>query len=86
MRKYIKKHYAYLHAWLYLIMCNMNEYVYGLAIIFSLITPDVYHLLVLLLMVIAQFKPDWYNRNIVFFVGYIAFFILSKYISTLVDS
>ena len=37
-------------------------------------------------MVIAQFQEEWYNRNLMWLVLYICFFILAKYVDSLVNN
>ena len=52
--------------------------------IFGLITTDLYHILVLAAMVLAQFHEQAYKRHAVWLVAYVNFFILAKFITSLV--
>lgn len=80
----LEKYLPTVHAWVYLVIVNIQILVFVYAVIFSLILMDFYHVALLFYMVFAMFRYETYNKHIIWLVFYVAFFILGKYISSLV--
>ena len=80
----LEKYLPTVHAWVYLVIVNIQILVFVYVVIFSLILMDFYHVALLFYMVFAMFRYETYNKHIIWLVFYVAFFILGKYISSLV--
>lgn len=84
LMEYLKQYTPTLHSFGFIVLVNTGTLISIYLVIFSLLVMDIFHIFVLLVMVIAMFYPKFYHQNIVWLLVYANFFILSKYIYTLV--
>lgn len=82
---YLLKHKPALQASFYLLLNNLSVLVFVYCVIFSLLIMNLMHIMVLVVMVVAQFQPQFYHKHIHWLVAYADFIVLSKYIYTLAD-
>lgn len=83
LMEYLQFYVPTLHSFFYLALLNVETVVFIYLVIFSLLVMDIFHILILLVMVIAMFNENFINRHIVLLLVYANFFIFSKYVYTL---
>lgn len=80
---FLLKHKPTVNAAIYLYLNNLSVLVFIYCVVFSLLIMNLLHIMVLVIMIFAQFQPQLYHRNIRWLVVYAYFFMFSKYIYTL---
>jgi hypothetical protein len=83
---YLRKYSPTVHSVYYLILLAVQILVWTYSVIFSLVVMDLFHICVLFVMIIAQFKSKLYNDNIWWLLVYANFYVLAKYVYSLTPS
>ena len=84
MMGHIRKYSPTVHSMLYLCLINIYVVVWTYLVIFSLLVMDLFHVFVLIIMIFAQFYPKFFNRNVWWLLLYANFYVVMKYVYTLI--
>jgi len=81
---YLRKYSPTVHSIYYLILLEVQMLTFTYLVIFSLLVMDFFHIFVLFVMIVAQFQSKFYNKHIWWLLAYANFFVLIKYVYTLI--